>query len=130
MQSVAGFRKHSACARSCGGLEHQVSWFGERERVSLFLVNLAAGLPCIMGAQPWRARRSCSAAPGIRCTGGWLYARVLFVNKIWGNAGKKAPVNFPQRKPRLRWIGAAGKREGEAKPGLKIRMKQMKTVYI
>jgi hypothetical protein len=68
--------------------------------------------------------------PGIRCTGGWLYARVLFVNEVWGKIGKKAPVNFFQRKPRLRGMEAAGKREGEAKPGLKIRMKQRKTVYI
>jgi hypothetical protein len=49
------------------------------------------------------------------------------VNEVWGNVGKKAPVNFFQRKPRLRGMEAAGKREGEAKPGLKIRLKQRKT---
>jgi hypothetical protein len=47
--------------------------------------------------------------------------------KVWGKIGKKAPVNFFQRKPRLRGMEAAGKREEKAKLSLKIRMKQRKT---
>jgi hypothetical protein len=57
--------EHFALARSDGWLALSISKAGDRERACHFPVDLAAGLPGAMRAQPWWARRSCNTATGI-----------------------------------------------------------------